>query len=134
MRELAYRNAPNTLGLVVFCLVFGSAINSIGPKGQVVKAFFSALLDALLSITTKAMWLSGIGVCSIIAGKLLVIDDLQEIMTQLAYYMLTVLAGVFIHQTVVMPMIYFAFVRRNPYTFLFSLGEPWITAFAIASS
>lgn len=118
----------------MFCLVFGSAINSIGPKGQVVKTFFSALLDALLSITTKAMWLSGIGVCSIIAGKLLVIDDLQEIMTQLAYYMLTVLVGVFIHQTVVMPMIYFAFVRRNPYTFLFSLGEPWITAFAIASS
>lgn len=98
------------------------------------KAFFSALLDALLSITTKAMWLSGIGVCSIIAGKLLVIDDLQEIMTQLAYYMLTVLSGILIHQAVVMPLIYFAFVRRNPYKFLFSLSEPWVTAFAIASS
>lgn len=134
VRQLAFRNAPNTLGLVVFCLVFGSGINSIGPKGKIVKMFFSAVLEAMLKVTSQAMWLSGFGVCSIIAGKLLIIDDLQEIMTQLAYYMLTVIVGIFVHQTIVMPLIYFAFVRKNPYTFLFSLGEPWATAFAIASS
>lgn len=134
IRQLAYRNAPNTLGLVVFCLIFGSAINSIGPKGQIVKTFFSAILDALLGVTSKAMWLSGIGVCSIICGKLLVIDDLQEVMIQLAYYMITVICGLFVHQTVVMPLLYFLVVRENPYKFLMNLGEPWITAFAIASS
>lgn len=134
VRQLAYRNAPNTLGLVVFCLVFGSAVNSIGAKGQVVKAFFAAVLEALLSTTSKAMWLSGVGVCSIIAGKLLVIDDLQEVMTQLAYYMLTVVGGIVVHQTAVMPLIYFLFVRQNPYRFLLSLGEPWATAFAVSSS
>lgn len=134
IRQLAYRNAPNTLGLVIFCLIFGSAINSIGPKGQIVKTFFSAILDALLKVTSQAMWLSGVGVCSIICGKLLVIEDLQEVMIQLAYYMLTVIGGLFVYQIAVLPLVYFLFVRENPYRFLLSLGEPWITAFAISSS
>lgn len=134
IRQLAFRNSPNTLGLVVFCLVFGMAISTLGQKGQVVKSFFSAVLAAMLSITSKATWLSGPGVCSIICGKLLIIDDLQEVMTQLAYYMFTVICGLFVHQTIVLPLIYFVFIRRNPYTFLASLTEPWVMAFAVNSS
>lgn len=114
--------------------MFGIAISTLGQKGQVVKSFFSAVLSAMLSITSKATWLSGVGVCSIICGKLLVIDDLQEVMTQLAYYMFTVLCGLFAHQTVVLPLIYLIFIRQNPYKFLFSLTEPWVMAFAVNSS
>lgn len=134
IRQLAYRNAPNTLGLVIFCMIFGMSINSIGPKGEIVKSFFSAVLDALLGLTSKAIWLSSIGVCSIICGKILVIEHLQEVMAQLAYYMFTVICGLCVHQMFVLPMIYFVFVRENPYKFLFSLTEPWVMAFAVNSS
>lgn len=115
-------------------MVFGMAANAVGPKGAIVKAFFAAMLDAMLSLTSKATWLSGIGVCSIICGKLLVISSLRDVMTQLAYYMLTVLCGSFVHQAILLPAIYWVFVRRNPYTFLLHLTEPWVMAFAVNSS
>lgn len=134
VRQLVFSNAPNTLGIVIFCMLLGIVINSIGPKGQIVKDFFAAIHAAMLSLISKAMWLNGIGVCSIICGKLLQIHDLQEVMTQLAYFILTVAAALVVHQTVVLPMVYVVVVRRNPYTFLFSLAEPWVTAFAVNSS
>lgn len=134
VRELAYRNSPNTLGLVAFCLIFGSIANSLGEKGEVIRVFFSTVFDILLNITTKVMWLSGIGVCSIITGKLLNIENLPEVVSQLALFMCCVILGVFLHQLVLMPAIYFFFIRKNPYKFYFSLREAWVTAFAVASS
>lgn len=133
-RELSYRNSPNTLGLVAFCLIFGSIANSLGEKGEVIRVFFSTVFDILLNITTKVMWLSGLGVCSIITGKLLQIGDLPEVVSQLALFMCCVIFGVFLHQLVLMPAIYFFFIRKNPYTFYLSLMDAWVTAFAVASS
>lgn len=134
VRELIYRNSPNTLGLVVFCLIFGTIANSIGEKGDVIRVFFSAVFDILLKITTKVMWLSGIGVCSIIADKLLSINDLPEVLSQLALFVFCVVFGIFMHQLIVMPAIYYIFLRKNPYKFFFSLIDAWVTAFAVASS
>ncbi|KAJ6635585.1 putative sodium-dependent excitatory amino acid transporter glt-6 [Pseudolycoriella hygida] len=133
-REIVYRNGPNTLGLVVFCLVFGTISNSLGEKGEIIKHFFAAVFDVLLKITTKVMWLSGLAVCSIITGKLLNISNLTEVMSQLALFMICVILGVFLHQLVMMPAIYFFFLRKNPYKFFFSLREAWVTGFAVASS
>lgn len=134
VRELIYRNSPNTLGLVIFCLIFGTIANSIGEKGDVIRVFFSAVFDILLKTTTKVMWLSGIGVCSIIADKLLSVDNLPEVLSQLALFAFCVIFGVFIHQLIIMPAIYYCFIRKNPYTFFLSLIEAWVTAFAVASA
>lgn len=134
VRQLVVSNAPNTLGVVMFCMILGMVVNAIGPKGQIIKDFFSAIHDAMLSLITKAMWFNGIGVCSIICGKLLVVHDLPAVLTQLAYFLVTVACAILVHQTVVLPFVYFLVIRRNPYTFLFSLTELWILAFAINSS
>lgn len=133
-RQLVYRSGPNTMGLVVFCLLFGFGVNQIGERGETIKLFFSGIFEVLLSITTKFMWLSGIGVCSIIAAKMLEIEDLPEVLSQLALFMFCVILGIFVHQLVVMPAIYFIFVRKNPYTFYLNLMDPWVTAFAVCSS
>lgn len=133
-RELIYRNSPNTLGLVIFCLIFGTIANSIGEKGDVIRVFFSAVFDILLNITTKVMWLSGVGVCSIIADKLLSVDNLPAVLSQLALFAFCVIFGVLMHQLIIMPAIYYCFLRKNPYPFFFSLVEAWVTAFAVAST
>lgn len=133
-RKLTYRDGADTLGLVVFCLVFGSVANSFGEKGQIIRVFFGTVFDILLNVTTRVMWLSGIGVCSIITGKLLSIDNLAEVLSQLAVFMVFTIFGMLIHQFVLLPAIYFLFIRKNPYKFLFNLREAWVTAFAVASS
>lgn len=119
---------------MVFCLVFGSIANSFGEKGQIIRVFFGTVFDILLNVTTRVMWLSGIGVCSIITGKLLIIDDLAKVLSQLALFMCVTIFGMLLHQFVLMPAIYFLFIRKNPYKFLYNLREAWVTAFAVASS
>lgn len=134
VREHTLRDGPDTLGLVVFCLVFGFVANSFGEKGQIIRVFFGTVFDILLSITTKVVWLSGIGVCSIITGKLLTIDDLTETLSKIAVYLALTIFGLLLHQFALMPSIYFLFTRKNPYAFLFNLREAWVTAFGVCSS
>jgi Na+/H+-dicarboxylate symporter len=43
VRTIQYRAGTNTLGIVFFCLVFGTLLETIGEKGQVVINFFTAV-------------------------------------------------------------------------------------------
>ncbi|XP_031622947.1 excitatory amino acid transporter 3-like [Contarinia nasturtii] len=106
-RDLAYRAGPSTLGLVTFCILFGSVLNTIGNKGKVIKDFFEGVFEILMKLTTYIMWLNGVGMCSIITGKLLSIGNLQEILSQLAVFVCCVLVGLAFHQLVMLPTIYF---------------------------
>lgn len=66
-----YRSGTNTLGLVFFCLVFGSLLGTLGPKGKVVIDFFQAIFEVIMKMVTGVMWFTPIGVSSVIAGKIL---------------------------------------------------------------
>ena len=76
---------------------------------------------------------SPIGVCFLIANKLVGIPDLGEILISLGYYMLTVLVGLFIHGLIVIPLIYFVFTRKNPFRYMKGVIQAYVTAFATAS-
>lgn len=134
VRELVYRTGVNSIGIVVFCLAFGSIISSLGEQCAVMKHFFSALFQVMLKMIEYSMWLSGIGVASIITGKLLSINNLNEVISQLALFFCSVLLGISFHQLIMLPTIYFLIVRKNPYTFLLNLIDPWVAAFAVCSS
>lgn len=76
---------------------------------------------------------SPIGVCFLIAAKLVDIEDLGGVLSSLGYYMLTVLLGLFIHGFIVIPLIYLVFVRKNPFKFMYGIIQAIVTAFATAS-
>ncbi len=133
-REIHYRPGTNTLGIVFFCLVFGTLLGTIGGKGQVVIDFFSAIFEVVMRMVTCVMWLTPIGISSVIAGKILDVNDLSLVMTQLCWFIVTIVIGVFFYQLVVMQFIYFVFLRRNPFKFYCGLIHPMLTAFATAST
>lgn len=134
LRDLEYRSGPSTLGLVTFCIIFGSVLNTIGAKGQVIKDFFEGVFEILMKLTAVVMWLSSVGMCSIITGKLLGIANLSEILSQLAVFVLCVTLGLAFHQLVMLPLVYFLYLRKNPFAFYVNLVDPWITAFGVSSS
>ncbi|KAJ2950276.1 hypothetical protein O0L34_g11639 [Tuta absoluta] len=128
------RSGTNTIGLVFFCLVFGSILGSIGPKGQVVVDFFQAIFEVIMKMVSGVMWCTPVGVTSVVAGKILALDDVGQVLSQLGWFIATVAIGVFFYQLVVMQLIYFVFLRKNPYKFYFGLSQAMMTAAATAST
>lgn len=134
IRSVQYRPGTNTLGIVFFCLVFGTLLGTIGGKGQVVIDFFSAVFEVVMRMVTCVMWLTPVGISSVIAGKILGVHDLALVMAQLMWFIITIAVGVFFYQLVVMQLIYLVVLRKNPFKFYWGLVHPMLTAFATAST
>ncbi|KAG8303038.1 hypothetical protein J6590_018500, partial [Homalodisca vitripennis] len=49
-RRLSFRNGTNTLGIIFFCITFGSVLGSIGPQKTVVIEFFTVIYQVLLQM------------------------------------------------------------------------------------
>lgn len=132
-RDLQFRYGTNTLGIVIFCMVFGTLLGTVGDKGQVVIDFFSAMFEVVMKMVTCFMWLTPIGVSSLIAGKILSVEDLSFVLSQLMWFIVTVVTGIFLYQWFFIQLIYVAFLRKNPYKFYVQLIDPMLTGAAASS-
>ncbi|NXI56473.1 EAA3 protein, partial [Chloroceryle aenea] len=128
-----YSDGINVLGLIVFCLIFGVVIGKMGEKGQVLVDFFNALNEATMRIVHIIMWYMPIGIVFLIAGKIIEVED-WDIFRKLGLYMATVLSGLAIHSTVILPLIYLIIVRKNPFQFAMGMAQALLTALLISSS
>ncbi|XP_003472239.1 excitatory amino acid transporter 3 [Cavia porcellus] len=128
-----YSDGINVLGLIIFCLVFGLVIGKMGEKGQILVDFFSALSDATMKIVQIIMCYMPLGILFLIAGKIIEVED-WEIFRKLGLYMATVLSGLAIHSIIILPLIYFIVVRKNPFRFALGMAQALLTALMISSS
>ncbi|XP_018014723.1 excitatory amino acid transporter 2-like [Hyalella azteca] len=122
------------LPIGAFSLVFGTVLGSLGKRGSPVTEFFAIVDEVILKIVTGIMWLSPVGVASVIMSKILAVDKLAAVMSTLALFIVTVIIGVFLYQLVFQNLLYLIIVRKNPFKFYFNLLEAWVTAFATAST
>lgn len=106
----------------------------MAEKSKVVIDFFSVIFDIVMTMVTGVMWLTPIGISSVIAGKILSVSNIALVLSQLAWFIATVVLGVFIYQLIVMQLLYFIFIRKNPYKFYMGLVHGMLTAFATAST
>ncbi|CAH2294032.1 excitatory amino acid transporter 3 [Pelobates cultripes] len=128
-----YSDGVNVLGLIVFCLVFGIVIGKLGERGKVLVDFFNALNDATMHMVQIIMWYMPLGILFLIAGKIIEVND-WEIFRKLGLYMATVLSGLAIHSILILPLIYFIIVRKNPFRFAMGMAQALLTALMISSS
>jgi len=132
--SVQYRNSTNMLGIIFFCLAFGVVLGAVGKKAAGVIEFFAIIDEVIMRMVTTIMWISPIGISSVIAAKILEVDDLGTVMTQLTMFILTACGGIFLYQFTILQVIYLFFVRKNPFTFWATLFQAWMTAFATAST
>ncbi|KAK9881791.1 hypothetical protein WA026_017307 [Henosepilachna vigintioctopunctata] len=134
IRSIHYRSGTNTIGIVVFCLAFGTILGTLGKKGQAVIDFFWVIFEVVMKMVTGVIWLTPIGVSSVIAGKILSVSNISVVMYQLGWFIVTVVIGVFIYQLIIMQLIYLILVRKNPFKFYWGLMQGTLTSFATAST
>jgi Na+/H+-dicarboxylate symporter len=136
--------APNVLAaaaesqflpVMIFALLFGCALSTIGPRGATVHAFFDGVLDVMMKLIGWIMVLSPIGIFALLAARLGAAGGgagvLREL-TALGLYTLTVCIGLALHAGLMLALLVAATRRRQ--AFLGNLLPALLTAFGTGSS
>ncbi|XP_064606951.1 excitatory amino acid transporter 1-like [Liolophura sinensis] len=132
--EVGTAPGMNVLGLILFAVVLGVIISSLGEDGQALHQFFVALNKATMKMIALAIWYAPVGILFLIAAKIVEMEDAERVLTQLAMFAVTVLVGFILHGFVIVPIIYLLFVKKNPLRFIYGMVEAFVTMLAVASS
>lgn len=122
------------LPVILFSLVFGAVLTTIGPVGEPVIAFFRGVNETIMRIVELLMLFAPVGVFGLVAGRFGEAGDLGVMIGGLGKYMFTVILGLGIHGLIVIPLILWFFARRNPYRYMYNMSPALLTAFSTASS
>ncbi|CAG2110692.1 unnamed protein product [Medioppia subpectinata] len=120
-------NAMNILGLVVFGVVFGVIIGRNKKEAQVLADFFKAFNNIMMGITVIIIQFTPLAVLFLVLPQLLSVKDLNELLGSVGWYTLTVLVGIFIHGTIILPIIFIICTRQNPLTFISKMSAAMMT-------
>ena len=125
------------LPLIVFSLVFGAVLTTLGEPGKRAIDFFDTVNSAVMKIVHLLMYFAPIGVFALIASKLGAAGGGDLFLVELAKigkYVGTVISALLIHGLVVLPTILFMTTRKNPLIYFKNVTPALTTAFSTASS
>ena len=127
------------LAIIFFAILFGFFLTKINEKPSLLLIdFLNATLDVVMKITLFIIKFTPLGIFSItakvIAQQVQMGNDISEIVSRLGIYFITVLAGLFFHGFVTLPLAVRIFGRANPLKHLRNMATPLLTAFSTSSS
>ncbi len=125
------------LPLIVFSLVFGGVLTTLGEVGKPVLRFFDGVNEALMKMVGLVMWLAPIGVFGLVASRLGQAGGGEAFWAEIlkiGKYFMTVMVGLTVHAVVVLPAILFAVARRDPARYALGMAPALGTAWSTASS
>ena len=125
------------LPLIVFSLVFGAVLTTLGEPGKQAIAFFDTVNTAIMKIVHLIMYFAPIGVFALIASKLGAAGGGELFLNELAKigkYAWTVILALLVHGVLVLPVILYFVTGRNPLVYFKNLAPALTTSFSTASS
>jgi len=120
------------LSIIVFSLVLGVAISSIGEKGRPLVTLFEAFNAVMMKITGWIMHLAPFGVFALMAHTIGTMG--LSVIRPLVVYMATVTLGLIFHACVTLPVLLSTFGKYSPVKFSKDVFSAVATAFSTASS
>jgi len=119
--------------IIVFAILFGVASLYLKPteKEHMIR-FFKAVSDAMLKMAEWVIFMTPIGVFSLISY--VIADQGVDVIIGLWKYLLVVVGVIVFHGAVTLPAVLAYFGRINPYRYLLDVREASIMAFSTASS
>lgn len=123
------------LPIIVFCILFGIALTTIGERGTTISNFFEGLNDVMMKLVIWLMYLAPIGIFSLIAAKLGESgggDAVWGEIKKVGWYMFTVIFALGLHFLFLLGVLKVLGGRGIDY--LLSMLRALVTAFGTASS
>jgi len=125
------------LPIIIFSLVFGAVLTTLGEKGKGVISFFDTVNEAIMKMVHLVLYFAPIGIFALIASKLGAAgggDAFWGELMKIGKFAATVLAALLFHALIVLPVILWFFTRRNPIKYFKGATAALTTAFSTASS
>ncbi|MBE9545761.1 MAG: dicarboxylate/amino acid:cation symporter [Proteobacteria bacterium] len=125
------------LPIIMFSLLFGAVLTTLGAKGKMVVDFFDGVNQAVMKMVHVVLYFAPIGIFALIASKLGAAgggDLFWAELMKLGKYAFTVVASLLIHAFVVLPLILVIVTRKNPLTYFKNVAPALTTALSTASS
>ncbi|PWA29515.1 hypothetical protein CCH79_00008038 [Gambusia affinis] len=137
--DIKYKIVPSTskgmnvLGIVIFSATMGLLLGKMGERGLPLVNVCQCINECVMKIINAAMYFP-FGIVFLVAGKILDMHDPAHLGEKLGMYFITVLAGLFVHGLILLPLFYFFFTRKNPFTYIRGLLQALVIALATSSS
>ncbi|MEP0827407.1 MAG: dicarboxylate/amino acid:cation symporter [bacterium] len=123
------------LGLIIFALIFGGALTTLGAGAKSVIDILETLNRAIMKIVELIIYFAPVGVLALIGGIVAENrESLRQLTSGLGWYTLTVIAGLVIHGVIILPLILSLLGKRNPWKYLMNMGQVFATSFTTSSS
>lgn len=129
----SYGNGMNIIGLVVSACVCGIAMSTMHGSVNTLLALVTELSTMMMKITSWVIFISPVGIFFLTTSQVIEMDDFNVVAGKLGLYLLTVIGGILFHGFIILPIIFYLFTRKNPYTFIVGMGQAIVTAFGTAS-
>ncbi|MCY4362257.1 MAG: dicarboxylate/amino acid:cation symporter [Gammaproteobacteria bacterium] len=123
------------LEVIVFSILFGAALTTVGERGKPLVAFFDGMNDVMIKIVVWIMYFAPIGIFALISSKLGDSGGGEHFWREIlgvGKYMLTVIIGLTLHFFVLMTIL--IVVSRRGRQFITTMSKALVTAFGTASS
>ena len=125
------------LPIIMFSLVFGGVLTTLGEKGKLVISVFDGINIAIMKIVHLVMYFAPLGVFALVSSKLgaagggdLFLAELLKI----GKFAITVILGLMIHALITLPAILFFVAKQNPLIYFKNMSNALTTALSTASS
>lgn len=125
------------LPIIIFSLIFGGVLTTLGEKGKSVINFFDTVNEAIMKMVHLVLYLAPVGVFALIASKLGAAgggDAFWGELMRIGKFAFTVIAALAFHAMVVLPAMLWFVARRNPLRYFKGASAALTTAFSTASS
>lgn len=129
-------STTNVLALIVFAIVFGAALTTLGREGKVAIDFFKACNEAVMKMVHIVMFFAPVGIFGLVASNISKNGGgaaFSEELSRLGWYVGTVVIGLSVH-VIVLATILAVVAKRNPITYTGNILRALLTAVSSASS
>jgi proton glutamate symport protein len=122
----------NVLGIILFAILFGGVLTTMGERGKPVLSFFEGVNEAMHKLTALVMKVAPFGVFALMARA--VAAGGLTVLRSLLMYSVTVLVGLAIHATLILPTLLRIFGKVPVGRYANGMKTALLTAFSSASS